>query len=139
MKEERFEIGAMIYREEPIELRPGRRRLDIRVRHCGDRPIQVGSHFHFFEVNKALDFDRRQAFGMHLDVLSGTAVRFEPGEEKDVRLVAYGGGEKLIGFNGLTMGDLNDEAVRKAAYRRAEGRGYIQGCRDDGIGGRYAD
>ncbi|EXX86294.1 urease subunit beta [Paenibacillus darwinianus] len=132
------EIGAIRYKDEMIELRPGRPRTVIRVHHRGDRPIQVGSHFHFFEVNKALVFDREQAFGMHLDILSGTAVRFEPGEEKEVQLVRYGGRGSLIGFNGLTMGDLNDEAVRVAAIRLAQRQGYMpQGGdkRQEGEGG----
>ncbi len=139
MKEDKYEIGAIQYRDEPIELRAGSKRMDIRVRHCGDRPVQVGSHFHFFEVNKALEFDRKQAFGMHLDILSGTAIRFEPGEEKDVKLVAFGGRGKLIGFNGLTMGNMNDIAVREAALERARSKGYLKGKPEAGKGGNNAD
>jgi urease subunit beta len=121
-----YGIGAIQYRDEPIELNPGRERMDIHVRHCGDRPIQVGSHYHFFEVNKALEFDRIKAFGMHLDIVSGTAIRFEPGEEKDVKLVAYGGSGHLIGFNGLTTGDRNDPTIREAAFARARSQGYLK-------------
>lgn len=142
MNPDHCDIGAIQYRDEPIELHPGRKRTTIRVRHCGDRPIQVGSHFHFFEVNKALEFDRKEAYGMHLDVLSGTAIRFEPGEEKKIQLVAYGGRERMIGFNGLTMGDLKDIEVSKAAFERARSKGYVkneQGDREGGQGGSYAD
>lgn len=126
MTEKTAELGAVVYRTEPIKLRPGMRRETIRVRHSGDRPIQVGSHFHFFEVNKALQFDREKAYGMHLDILSGTAIRFEPGEEKTVQLVEFGGKGHLIGFNGLTMGDLKDPAVRDKAFKLAQSKGYIK-------------
>lgn len=126
MTVDKYKIGAIRYRDEWIELNPGREQMDVQVRHCGDRPIQVGSHYHFFEVNRALEFDRTKAFGMHLNILSGTAIRFEPGEEKNVKLVAYGGREQLIGFNGLTMGDLNDAMVRQAAFTRARSQGYLR-------------
>jgi len=120
-----FAVGAVVYRDEPVELRPGLRRETLLVRHTGDRPIQVGSHYHFFEVNRALQFDRARAFGMHLDIPSGTAVRFEPGEEKEVTLVTYGGKGRLIGFNGLTMGEIGDPAVRAKAMERARNAGYV--------------
>jgi len=123
--ERQREIGAFVFREEPLELRPGLRREKVLVRHTGDRPIQVGSHYHFFEVNRALQFDRERAFGMHLDILSGTAIRFEPGEEKEVTLVEYGGRRRLFGFNALTMGACDDPAVKAEALRRARREGYI--------------
>lgn len=135
MTVDKYEIGAIRYRDDWIELHPGRKQKDIRVRHCGDRPIQVGSHYHFFEVNRALEFDRTKAFGMHLNILSGTAIRFEPGEEKEVKLVAYGGKEQLIGFNGLTMGDINDTIVRQAALTRARSQGYLRESVDNQDGG----
>jgi len=88
----------------PIEINAGRRTVRLRVRNTGDRPIQVGSHFHFFESNRALDFDREQAFGMRLNIPSGTAVRFEPGDEREVELVEVGGRQRVVGFNSLVNG-----------------------------------
>jgi urease beta subunit len=90
-----------------IELNRGRVAARVVVRNTGDRPIQVGSHYHFFEVNKALDLDRRAAYGMRLDIPAGTAVRFEPGEEKEIPLVALGGARSVYGHNGLVNGPLN--------------------------------
>lgn len=87
-----------------IELNAGRARTQLVVINTGDRPVQVGSHFHFFEVNRGLQFDRKQAFGMRLDIPSGTAVRFEPGEEKPVVLVELGGNKISYGLNALTNG-----------------------------------
>ncbi|BCM90987.1 urease subunit beta [Abditibacteriota bacterium] len=102
------------YRLSPddIELNVGRRRVTLDVTNTGDRPIQVGSHFGFFEVNRALHFDREQAFGMRLDIPAGTAVRFEPGEQKPVTLVAIGGTRETFGLNNLSQGATNyDEPV----------------------------
>ena len=90
-----------------IELNRGRAVARVVVRNTGDRPIQVGSHYHFFEVNKALEFDRSAAYGMRLDIAAGTAIRFEPGEEKEVPLVALGGARAVYGHNGLVNGPLN--------------------------------
>jgi urease beta subunit len=103
-----------------IEANAGRETARAHVRNTGDRPVQVGSHFHFFEVNRMLDFDRPAAYGMHLDIPAGTAVRFEPGEEKEVRLVAFGGARVVQGFNAMVDGPLDDGAVRKAAFARLE-------------------
>ncbi|MET0344007.1 MAG: urease subunit beta [Polyangiales bacterium] len=89
-----------------IELNVGRERRVVRVANTGDRPIQVGSHYHFFETNYALKFDRDQARGFRLDIAAGTAVRFEPGQERDVQLVRYAGDEKVFGFQGKVMGAL---------------------------------
>ena len=89
-----------------LELNAGRERRTLRVANSGDRPIQVGSHYHFFETNDALKFDRDQARGFRLDIPAGTAVRFEPGQERDVRLVRYAGDEKVFGFQGKVMGPL---------------------------------
>lgn len=119
------EIGAIIYREEPITTHEGFKRVTVTVRHCGDRPIQAGSHFHFFEVNKALQFNRVKAYGMHLDIPSGTAIRFEPGEEKKVKLVEFTGTRELIGFNGLTMGSVTEAARKEDAIVRALNMGYL--------------
>jgi urease subunit beta len=94
-------VGGYELAEGPLELNSGRETTTIKVRNTGDRPIQVGSHFHFFEVNRALEFDRAAAFGKHLDIIASTAVRFEPGDEKEVTLVPYGGKQRVFGFNGL--------------------------------------
>lgn len=89
-----------IYRDEPIEINAGRRTLTLRVSNTGDRAVQIGSHYHFAEVNPALSFDRDAAAGMHLDIPSGTAVRFEPGDTREVTLCEYGGTQRIIGFRG---------------------------------------
>ncbi len=116
--------GEIIPADGDIELNAGRRKADVRVTNTGDRPVQIGSHYHFFEVNKALDFDRDASFGMHLDVPAGTAVRFEPGEAKDVALVAFGGSGELYGLNSLTDGSHRSEANKQAALGRARERGF---------------
>ena len=108
----------------PIALNAGRRTTTVSVWNTGDRSIQVGSHFHFFEVNRALRFDREAAFGMRLDVPSGTAVRFEPGDRKDVLLVAIGGTRRVQGLNGLAVGSLDSPAVRVRALARMSRRGF---------------
>ena len=90
-----------------LELNVGRLSAQVVVRNRGDRPVQVGSHYHFFEVNSALDFDRAAAYGMRLDIAAGTAIRFEPGEEKEVRLVALAGLRAVYGHNGKVNGVLN--------------------------------
>jgi len=99
----------------------GRRTADLVVANTGDRPIQVGSHFHFFEANKALRFDRAAAFGMRLMVPAGTAVRFEPGDEKKVTLVEIGGARVICGLNGLTEGELAAGPDKPLAAARAAG------------------
>ena len=98
--------GEWLLSDEPIEINAGRRTVQLSVRNTGDRPIQVGSHFHFYEVNRALEFDREAALGMRLDVPSGQSVRFEAGDERDVDLVALGGSRRVIGFNNLVDGGL---------------------------------
>ena len=95
-----------------IELNVGRRTVEIDVTNTGDRPIQVGSHFCFFEVNRALKFERKLAFGMRLDIPAGTAVRFEPGEEKPVVLVEIGGEKAVFGLSDLSRGNLDFEVVK---------------------------
>ena len=97
-------MGGVILRSEPIEYNVGRRTEKIKVRNTGDRPIQVGSHFHFFEANRYLEFDRPAAFGCHLNIPATSAIRFEPGEEKEVEIVPFGGKQRVIGFNDLTNG-----------------------------------
>lgn len=116
--------GEIITDEGEIELNAGRRKVTLKAVNTGDRPIQVGSHYHFFETNKALDFDRAQAFGMHLDIPAGTAVRFEPGESKEVVLTEFGGRGELLGLNGLTDGSWRNEANRQEALLRAKQRGF---------------
>jgi urease subunit gamma/beta len=111
--------GEIVPAEGDIELSPGRSAVSLRVANTGDRPVQVGSHYHFFEVNRALEFDRERAFGMHLDIPAGTAVRFEPGEDRDVALVAFGGERELRGLNRLT-----DGADAATAIARAREQGY---------------
>ena len=109
---------------EPVELNPGRPTLSLSVWNTGDRAVQVGSHFHFFEVNRALRFDRPAAFGMRLDIPAGTAVRFEPGDRKDITLVAMSGTRHVYGLNGLTSGSLDDPDVRARALAEAARRGF---------------
>ena len=109
---------------EPVELNPDRPTVSLSVWNTGDRAVQVGSHFHFFEVNRALRFDRPAAFGMRLNIPAGTAVRFEPGDRKDVTLVALGGARRVFGLNGLTSGSLDDPDVRARALAEAIRRGF---------------
>jgi urease subunit beta len=110
--------GEYFIKNEFITLNEGRKTITIKVSNTGDRPVQVGSHYHFFEVNSYLDFDRKSAFGMRLDIPSGTAVRFEPGEEKTVQLVEIGGSKEVYGLNDLTHGPIDredlDELLKKA-------------------------
>ncbi|MEX0956854.1 MAG: urease subunit beta [Rhizobiaceae bacterium] len=98
--------GEVITAAGDIELNAGAETVTLRVANTGDRPIQVGSHYHFFETNEGLDFDRGKARGMRLDIASGTAVRFEPGQERDVTLVALGGKRTVYGFQQKVMGAL---------------------------------
>ena len=110
--------GEVVAAEGEIELSPGRESCSVTVVNTGDRPIQVGSHYHFFETNPALDFDRKASFGTHLDIPSGTAVRFEPGESHSVNLVTFGGSQVIEGFNNLTDGPIEtklDDALARAA------------------------
>ncbi|MEM9006380.1 MAG: urease subunit beta [Cyanobacteria bacterium P01_F01_bin.86] len=99
--------GELLPADGDIELNAGRETVTLSVANTGDRPIQVGSHFHFFEVNTALQFDRAQAKGMRLDIPAGTAVRFEPGDEREVTLVALAGSRQVYGLNALVNGALD--------------------------------
>ncbi|WUI02723.1 urease subunit beta [Spirillospora sp. NBC_00431] len=114
-----------LYGKGEIEINAGQRRTTLTVRNTGDRAVQIGSHFHFFEVNKALGFDREKAFGMRLDIPAGTAVRFEAGDTKKVRLVEYGGGMRVVGFGGLLDGSVRSAAARHRALARMRARGYL--------------
>jgi urease subunit beta len=122
-------VGGYVLAQAPIEINVGRPRTKLSVRNTGDRPIQVGSHFHFFEVNRALEFDRPAAFGLHLDIAAGTAIRFEPGDQREVMLVPFGGKQRLFGFNGLVDGwaRVDEDGFRPSlieAERRAEEFGF---------------
>ena len=116
--------GEIIPADGDIEINAGRRRATLRARNTGDRPIQIGGHYHFFEANRALEFDRQTSFGMHLDIAAGTAVRFEPGEEKEVQLVSFGGTGEIHGLNGLTNGSTRSDIIREQALQLARSRGY---------------
>jgi urease beta subunit len=113
-----------IIRDDPIEINAGRVTLKMSVRNTGDRPIQVGSHFHFFETNKALDFDRRKSFGMRLNIPSGTSIRFEPGDEKMIELVQLGGKRVVMGLNGLVNGSTSAKGALEVALKKAKELGF---------------
>jgi urease beta subunit len=115
--------GEVFPGEGEIILNEGREAISLEVENTGDRPIQVGSHFHFFEANKALRFDRAAAYGFRLDIPSGTAVRFEPGDRKSVDLVALAGSREVHGLNGLVSGALDERF--DGAMIEARGRGFL--------------
>lgn len=123
-------VGGVILSETPIEYNQNRKTVKLTVQNTGDRPIQVGSHFHFFEVNRYMEFDRPQAFGMHLNIPATTAIRFEPGDRREVELVAFGGKQRIIGFNNLVMGYAGEEdfptyyPIRTKSIARMEKRGF---------------
>lgn len=123
-------VGGVILKDGNLEYNVNRRTKKLTVRNTGDRPIQIGSHFHFFEVNRYMEFDRPASFGYHLNIPATTAIRFEPGEEKEVELVAFAGKRRVIGFNDLTMGytGLEDDPtyypVRLRAIRRMTEYGF---------------
>nr|ADI21817.1 urea amidohydrolase (urease) beta subunit [uncultured nuHF1 cluster bacterium HF0130_24M16] len=98
--------GEVVTKEGDILINAGRQQVKLTVANSGDRPIQVGSHYHFYETNEALAFNRNSAYGMRLDIPAGTAVRFEPGQEREVQLVPYGGKRRVFGFNQKVMGAL---------------------------------
>jgi urease subunit beta len=104
--------GEMLIEDGDIELNVGRATVTVEVANSGDRPIQVGSHFHFYETNPSLQFERAAAYGMRLNIAAGTAVRFEPGQRRSVELVALAGDRKVYGFNGLVMGALKSSKER---------------------------
>ena len=110
--------GEYLLSDGAIDANAGRDTTRVLVSHTGDRPVQVGSHYHFFEVNRMLQFDREAAYGMRLNIPAGTAVRFEPGEAKEVELVALGGARAVYGHRGLVEGALDDPQVKAAALAR---------------------
>jgi urease subunit beta len=116
--------GEYILATGDIECNVGRATLTLTVVNTGDRPIQVGSHFHFFEVNKQMEFDREKTFGMRLNIPAGTAVRFEPGEEKEVELATLGGKRKVYGINNLVNGTAISKIASQKAMEIALGRQF---------------
>lgn len=116
--------GEILTEDGKLTLNANKETIEISVTNTADRPVQVGSHFHFFEVNKELFFDRRTAFGMRLNIPSGTAVRFEPGETKKVELTMIGGLRMGYGLNGLVNGSMDDESVKKTAFNKAKELGF---------------
>lgn len=110
--------GEYLLEDGEIEINPGRPVTTMTVTNTGDRPIQVGAHYHFFETNRELVFDRVKAYGMRLDLPSGTAVRFEPGDVKEVRLIPYAGHRVVFGFNALVSGRLDDPYTRECSLKR---------------------
>ena len=116
--------GEYLIEEGTICLNEGRKTVELEVTNTADRPVQTGSHFHFFEVNKELSFDREKAYGMRLDIPAGTAVRFEPGETKKVTLTEIGGTREGYGLSGLVNGPMDDEKVKQAAFEKAKELGF---------------
>jgi urease subunit beta len=108
--------GEYQLRDEPIETNEGRDTVQLEISNLGDRPIQIGSHCHFFESNRWLTFDREKAYGMRLNIPSGTAVRFEPGDTREVELVALAGNRVVHGINGLVNGKLDDADIKRRAF-----------------------
>jgi len=111
--------GEYILGNGDIECNAGRTTAGITVVNTGDRPVQIGSHFHFFEVNRQMIFNRSKAFGMRLNIAAGTAVRFEPGEEKEVELVRFGGNKTVVGFNNLADGATETPESKRVALEKA--------------------
>ncbi|MDE0391767.1 MAG: urease subunit gamma [Rhodospirillales bacterium] len=123
-RDESVRPGEIIPAEGDIEINAGRPMATVAVTNTGDRPVQIGSHYHFFEVNRHLDFDRAASFGMRLDIPAGTAVRFAPGETKEVTLVEFGGSGEMVGLNDLTQGSRRSDTVKQEALARARARGF---------------
>lgn len=127
---EQVPVGGVILADDSIEYNVGRRTKKVKVRNTGDRPIQIGSHYHFFEVNRYLEFDRPACFGYHLNIPATTAIRFEAGEEKEVEVVQYMGKQRVIGFDDLANGFSGHEDTPsyypkyREALRRMEEYGY---------------
>lgn len=110
--------GEIFFADDNIDINAGLDAVTLKVKNAGDRPIQVGAHYHFFEVNPLLKFDREPAYGRRLDLAAGTSVRFEPGQAQTVRLIPYRGSRELSGFRGYVDGKLDDPAVRETAFKR---------------------
>lgn len=119
-----MKIGEIIPANRDITLNEGKKTVTILVANKGDRPVQVGSHYHFFEVNKCLSFDREKAYGYHLDIASGTSVRFEPGEEKEVQLTEMGGRKRVFGLNDLTRAQAGED-TKATSMETAKLKGFL--------------
>lgn len=119
-----MKIGEIIPANRDITLNEGKKTVTILVANKGDRPVQVGSHYHFFEVNKCLSFDREKAYGYHLDIASGTSVRFEPGEEKEVQLTEMGGRKRVFGLNDLTRAQVGED-TKATSMETAKLKGFL--------------
>jgi urease subunit beta len=119
---------AYEHRSDDIEINAGRPTVTLRVTNTGDRPVQIGSHFHFFEVNRAMRFEREKGWGMHLDIPAGTGVRFEPGETRQVTLTSFAGARHVVGFNGLVDGGLDARQTRIDALALLAARGFENGA-----------
>lgn len=116
--------GEYILSSDPVICNSNKKTVSITVKNTGDRPCQVGSHTHFFEVNKALDFPREKAYGYRLNIPAGTSIRFEPGDSREVELCELGGKKIVYGFNGLTMGGLKSTVAKQAALEKAKKLGF---------------
>ena len=116
--------GEYVLSANPITCNENKKTINITVKNTGDRPCQIGSHTHFFEVNKALDFPREKAYGFRLNIPAGTSVRFEPGDSKEVELCELGGKRIVYGFNSLTMGGLKSSIIKNTALQKARQSGF---------------
>ena len=116
--------GEYMLSSEPVICNENRKTVKITVKNTGDRPCQIGSHTHFFEVNRALDFPRQKTYGYRLNIPAGTSIRFEPGDSKEVELCELEGKRVSFGFNALTMGSLNSNVIKNAAIEKAKRLGY---------------
>lgn len=116
--------GEYMLAPNPVICNENRKTVKITVKNTGDRPVQIGSHTHFFEVNRALEFPREKAYGYHLNIPAGTGLRFEPGDSKEVELCELGGARIVYGFNGLTMGGLKSSIVKNIALDKAKRQGF---------------
>jgi len=114
--------GEYFLSDEPITANVGKSILSVSVRNTGDRPIQVGSHTHFFEVNKSLEFPRKQSYGFRLNIPAGTSARFEPGETKEIQITEFGGKKVVFGFSGLVNGNLKEK--QEEAFKKASEKGF---------------
>ncbi|MCH5277183.1 MAG: urease subunit beta [Desulfovibrionaceae bacterium] len=123
-RERAVPVGGCVFSDTPVVFNESRPAISLKVRNTGDRPIQVGSHFHFFEVNRALEFDRGAAYGMRLNIAATTAIRFEPGDEKTVSLIPFGGLCSIHGFNNLVDGWAGDTRMKALKVARALALGF---------------
>ncbi len=116
--------GFIEFASDDIEINTGRRTIELVLVNTGDRPVQIGAHYHIAECNRAMAFDREAAFGMRLDIASGTAVRFEPGQSRKVQLTTYAGREVAFGMNNMTNGTVRSDIIREQAVQRLRSNGY---------------